>query len=85
MKQIYLILLILSFPFKIFSQTEKEKDIALSPEATQTTMIKDSLDVPLVSPIPQTGYIQPFGMVSPHSIMVMPHGNCTKASMLPLA
>lgn len=28
MKQIYLILLILLFPFKIFSQTEKEKDIA---------------------------------------------------------
>ena len=62
MKQIYLILLVLLFPFKIFSQTEKEKDIAPSPEATQTTMIKDSLDVPLVSPIPQTGYIQPFGM-----------------------
>lgn len=62
MKQIYLILLILLFPFKIFSQTEKEKDIAPSPEATQATMIKDSLDVPLVSPIPQTGYIQPFGM-----------------------
>ena len=57
MKQIYLILLVLLFPFKIFSQTEKEKDIAPSPEATQTTMIKDSLDVPLVSPIPQTGYI----------------------------
>ena len=37
-------------------------DIAPSPETTQTTMIKDSLDVPLVSPIPQTGYIQPFGM-----------------------
>lgn len=86
MKQIYLILLVLLFPFKIFSQTEKEKDIAPSPEATQTTMIKDSLDVPLVSPIPQTGYIQPFGMYGiTHSIMVMPHGNCTKASMLPLA
>ena len=80
MKQIYLILLILLFPFKIFSQTKRKKTLLLLSETTQTTMIKTSLDVPLVSPIPQTGYIHPFGMygITPFDYGYMPHGNCKR-------
>lgn len=71
MKQLYILLLFtVLFPLTAVSQTEKQQDIAATeteiPAATETgstlSTTKDSLSVPLSSPIPQPGFIAPFGM-----------------------
>lgn len=72
MKSLYILLLVaILSPLTAVSQTEKQQEItaaetetpAASPTETALTVAKDSLSVPLSSPIPQPGFVAPFRYV----------------------
>lgn len=71
MKSLYILLLVaILSPLTAVAQTENQQNIAAteteapaaSPTETALTAAKDSLSVPLSSPIPQPGFVAPFGM-----------------------
>lgn len=62
MKQLYLILFAMLLPLAATSQTENRQSIEASETSAPPVAEKDSLSLPLASPIPQTGYTAPFGM-----------------------